>query len=268
MNLPADYKNFMQRSGYWRNVFDTATVFVRPKDSKGSWMLPFNPAESIGFQEGNAWIYTWYVPQDVFGLIEAMGGETQFDKKMDSLYNGPEKPYRDIRNHGFYGLSEFSNEPSHHVPYLYAFVGKPWKTADKVNHILTKFYSNQPNGLCGNDDCGQTSAWYVFSALGFYPVNPANSEYVLGSPLSGQSELSFSNGKHFRIHAEQLAKQNIYIQRATLNGIAYSKSYIRHSDIISGGELVLYMGDKPSATWGTRLEDRPGREMAGREKLR
>ncbi|MEI7830828.1 MAG: GH92 family glycosyl hydrolase [Prolixibacteraceae bacterium] len=262
LNLPEDYKDFMKRSGYWRNVFDAASGFVRPKDSKGAWMLPFNPAESIGFQEGNAWIYTWYVPQDVFGLIEAMGGETRFDLKLDSLYNGPEKPYRDIKNHGFYGLSEFSNEPSHHVPYLYSYVGKPWKSAEKVNHILTKFYSNQPNGLCGNDDCGQTSAWYVLSAMGFYPVNPVSGEYVLGSPLSGQSELNFSTGRHFKIHAEQLSKQNIYIQRATLNGLAYTKSYIMHSDIIQGGELVLYMGGKPSDSWGVGLEDRPGRAVS------
>ncbi len=261
LNLPEDYKEFMQRSGYWRNVFDTASGFVRPKDSKGSWMLPFNPVESIGFQEGNAWIYTWYVPQDVYGLIDAMGGETIFDQKLDSLYNGPEKPYRDIRNHGFFGLSEFSNEPSHHVPYLFAYVGKPWKSAERVNHILTNFYSNQPNGLCGNDDCGQTSAWYVLSAMGFYPVNPANSEYVLGSPLSGKTIINFSNGKHFKIRAEQLTKQNIYIQSATLNGLEYTKSYINHSDIIGGGELVLYMGNRPSESWGAKLEDRPGRAV-------
>ena len=260
LNLMDDYREFIRRSGYWKNVFDTVTGFVRPKDAKGNWMLPFDPAESVGFQEGNAWIYTWYVPQDVYGLIGAMGGDSKFDSKLDSLYHGPEKPYRKLTNHGFYGLSEFSNEPSHHVPYLYSYVGKPWKTAEKVNHILINFYSNKPNGLCGNDDCGQTSAWYVLSSIGFYPVNPASGEYVLGSPLANKSELSLGNGKRFMIRAEQLSKQNIYIQKATLNGIPYTKSYLKHADMLQGGELILYMGDKPSENWGTKQKDRPGKE--------
>jgi predicted alpha-1,2-mannosidase len=204
----------MKRSGYWKNVFDPAIGFVRPKDSEGKWMLPFNPRESIGFQEGNAWIYTWYVPQDVYGLIKAMGGNDKFAQKLDSLYDAPDAPCREIKNHGFYGLSEFSNEPSHHVPYLYSYIGKPGQTADKVNHILTKFYSNIPNGLCGNDDCGQMSAWYVLSSIGFYPVNPANGEYVFGSPLADKSEISLGDGRSFVIKAENLSRQNIYILSA------------------------------------------------------
>jgi predicted alpha-1,2-mannosidase len=259
LGLESDRANFMKRSGYWRNVFDGETGFVRPRDSKGNWITPFNPQESVGFQEGNAWIYTWYVPQDVYGLITAMGGDQKFCGRLDSLYNGPEKPYRNLTNHGFYGLSEFSNEPSHHVPYLYSYVGKPWKTAEKVHHILTRFYSNQPNGLCGNDDCGQTSAWYVLSSVGFYPVNPASGEYVLGSPLSDRSEFTLDNGRLFSVKAENLSKQNIYIQKAELNGKPYTKSYIRHSDILEGGELVLYMGGQPSMTWGTAPEDRPAK---------
>ncbi len=258
-----DHQSFLNRSTFWKNVFDKEIGFVRPKDSAGVWMIPFDPRESIGFQEGNAWIYSWYVPQDVQGLIAAMGGEIRFDQKLDSLYNGPEKPYREIRNHGFYGLSEFSNEPSHHVPYLYSYVGKPWKTAEKVNHILTKFFSNQPNGLCGNDDCGQTSAWYVLSALGFYPVNPVSGEYVLGSPLASWAELNFENGKHFSIRAENLSKKNIYIQKATLDGRPYTKSFLKHSDLLKGGELVLYMDAKPSLTWGVNPGDRPGNNLFG-----
>ena len=224
-------------------------------------MLPFDPRESIGFQEGTAWIYTWYVPQDIYGLVAAMGGASRFDQKLDSLYNGPVKSGNQSGNIGYFGLSEFSNEPSHHVPYLYSFVGKPWKTAEKVNHILTEFYSNKPNGLCGNDDCGQTSSWYVLSSLGFYPVNPAGGEYVLGTPMAARSEISLDEGKHFVIRAENLSKQNIYIQKAELNGLSYTKSYIRHDDIQNGGELVLHMDSKPSDTWGTRQEDRPGRGM-------
>jgi putative alpha-1,2-mannosidase len=139
-------------------------------------------------------------------------------------------------------------------------VGKPSQTAEKVNHILTSFYSNQPNGLCGNDDCGQMSAWYVLSSVGFYPVNPANGEYVFGSPLADQSDLTLGNGKHFVVKAENRNKQNIYIQKATLNGVPYTSSFIRHSDIMKGGELVLTMGSKPSETWGTKAEDLPGKE--------
>ena len=259
LNQPADYTEFMKRSGYWKNVFDPKSGFARPKDSKGNWMLPFNPKESIGFQEGNAWIYTWYVPQDVPGLIAAMGGPDRFAQKLDTLYNSPDAPYRKLKNDGFYGLSEFSNEPSHHVPYLYSYVGQPWQTAEKVNHILTQFYSNQPNGLCGNDDCGQTSAWYVLSSMGFYPVNPASGEYVLGSPLADESDLTLGNGKHFVIKAQNLSKENIYIQNVLLNGKPIFQSYIRHSDIMKGGVLILYMGNKPSETWGTKSEDWPGK---------
>jgi predicted alpha-1,2-mannosidase len=257
----SDYSIFIQRSGYWKNVFDPATGFVRPKNARGEWMLPFDPKESIGFQEGNAWIYTWYVPQDIYGLIAAMGGDSHFEQKLDSLYNGPAKSGNQSGNVGYYGLSEFSNEPSHHVPYLYSYIGKPSKTAEKVNHILTEFYSNKPNGLCGNDDCGQTSAWYVLSSLGFYPVNPSGGEYVLGTPMASRSEISLYNGKHFVIRAENLNKQNIYIQKAELNGLPYTKSYLKHTDILTGGELVLHMDRQPSVTWGVRPEDMPGRGM-------
>ncbi len=257
-NNSADYDEFMKRSGYWKNLFDSKSGFVRAKDSKGQWMLPFNPRESIGFQEGNAWIYTWYVPQDLNGLITAMGGAGKFGQKLDSLYNATDGRKSNLKNNGYYGLSEFSNEPSHHVPYLYSYIGKPWQTADKVNHILTNFYSNQPNGLCGNDDCGQMSAWYILSSIGFYPVNPVNGQYVFGSPLANQSVITLGNGKQFSVKAENLSKKNIYIQKASLNGMPYTRSYITHSDILKGGELVLSMGVKPSETWGTRTEDLPG----------
>jgi len=259
-NNASDYNEYMKRSGYWKNLFDNRSGFVRAKDSKGQWMLPFNPKESIGFQEGNAWIYSWYVPQDLFGLIEAMGGVAKFGQKLDSLYKATDGKKSELKNNGYYGLSEFSNEPSHHVPYLYSYIGKPWQTAEKVNYILKNFYSNHPNGLCGNDDCGQMSAWYMLSSIGFYPVNPANGEYVLGSPLADKSVITLENGKQFSIKAENLNKQNIYIQKATLNGTSYTRSFIAHSDILKGGELILSMGAKPSENWATRTEDLPGRQ--------
>jgi len=252
------YETFIKRSGYWRNVFDSSSGFVRPKDSKGEWIVPFNPKESVGFQEGNAWIYTWYVPQDLFGLIDAMGGAARFDQKLDSLYTLPDSRHNELINDGYYGLSQFSNEPSHHVPYLYSYVGKPWKTAEKVSHILNTFYNNRPNGLCGNDDCGQTSAWFVLSSIGFYPVNPADGKYVFGTPLADQSDLTLGNGNHFVVKTKDLNKQNIYIQKATLNGSPYTRSFICHSDLLKGGELVLFMGGKPSETWGINPKDLPG----------
>ncbi len=265
LNNTSDYGEFMKRSGYWKNLFDPASGFVRSKDSTGGWILPFNPKESIGFQEGNAWIYSWYVPQDVYGLIASMGGDKKFEMKLDSLYDLKSSKKSDLKNNGYYGLSEFSNEPSHHVPYLYSYIGKPWKTAEKVNHIQTCFYSNQPNGLCGNDDCGQMSAWYVLSAIGFYPVNPVNGEYVFGTPLANQSTIFPGNGKSFTVTAENLSQKNIYIQRATLNGIAYTRSFIKHEDILKGGNLVLFMGEKPSGSWAINPTDFPDIIRTGRD---
>ena len=259
-NNQTDYAEFMKRNGYWKNVFDSTSGFVRAKDSHGKWMLPFNPKESIGFQEGNAWIYTWYVPQDVYGLISAMGGPGRFEQKLDSLYDATDGRKSKLINNGYYGLSEFSNEPSHHVPYLYSYIGKPWQTADKVNYIRSKFYSNQPNGLCGNDDCGQMSAWYIMSSIGFYPVNPSNGEYVFGTPLAQQSTISLASGKQFVVKANNLNGSNIYIQKATLNGIPYTHSYITHADILKGGVLELFMDNKPSSTWGILPADMPGRQ--------
>lgn len=260
LGLLKDYQEFTARSSYWKNVFDDVTGFVRSRDSNGNWMMPFNPRESIGFQEGNAWIYTWYVPQDVNGLIRSMGGDSKFNAKLDSLYNGPARTDPNNSNNGYYGLSEFSNEPGHHVPYLYSYIGKPWKSAEKVSHILTNFYSNKPDGLCGNDDCGQTSAWFVFSAMGFYPVNPTCGEYVFGTPLMARSDISLENGKHFIIKAKNLSDQNIYIQSVTLNGKPYTRTFLQHKDILAGGEIVFYMDNKPSLAWGINPGDRPGLE--------
>ena len=181
-----------------------------------------------------------------------MGGRKKFEFQPQSPLKATDGTKNEIKNHGYYGLSEFFNEPKHPLPYLYNYIGKPWKTAEKVNYILTHFYSNQPDGLCGNDDCGQMSAWYVLSAIGFYPVNPVNGQYVLGSPLANKSIIHLTSGKQFVVRAENLSRQNIYIQQVTLNGIPYSRSFISHSDILKGGELVFSMGGKPSVTWGVR----------------
>ena len=257
-----DYQEFMKRSGYWKNLFDPTTLFVRPKDANGNWITPFDPYKEVfgkirAFAEGNAWQYTWYVPQDVYGLIQKFGTSERFVQKLDSLFTlTPPKDQSIWKYDGYIGLVWHGNEPCHHIPYLYNYVGMPWKTAEKVKQIC-KFYLNKPKGLCGNDDCGQTSAWYIWSSIGFYPVNPANGEYVIGTPLSNETDLSLKSGKHFIVKAEGLSSINMYVQKATLNGKPYSKSFIRHVDIMRGGELVLYMGKSPSTTWGTKREDFP-----------
>lgn len=255
-----DYKIFMERSGYWKNLFDPVTLFVRPKDSNGNWVTPFSPFdESIGntraYAEGNAWQFTWFVPQDVPGLIRMFGTGERFAQKLDSLYvlTPPDTTANIYKYDGYIGLLWHGNEPCHHIPYLYNYVGMPWKTAEKVKQI-SAFYRNDPRGLVGNDDCGQTSAWYIFSAIGFYPVNPANGEYVIGTPLADKTTLSL-NDRHFIVKANGLSKKNIYVQKATLNGQPYTKSFIKHADLVKGGELVLYMGAIPSATWGTKKVD-------------
>ncbi|MEI6679603.1 MAG: GH92 family glycosyl hydrolase [Mariniphaga sp.] len=257
-----DYTIFMKRSSNWENVFDTSLLFVRPKDADGKWITPFDPYSEVfnkkrAFAEGNAWQYTWYVPQDVYGLIRKFGTNQRFAEKLDSLFTlKPPKSMSIWQYDGYIGLVWHGNEPCHHIPYLYNYVGMPWKTAERVKQICA-FYYNKPKGLCGNDDCGQTSAWYIWSALGFYPLNPANGEYVIGTPLAKKSEISLISGKHFTVRAEAFSNKNTYVQKATLNGQPYTKSFIRHTDITKGGELVLYMGEKPSATWGTKREDFP-----------
>ena len=262
LNIKDDYDLFMKRSSYWENVFDNTLLFVRPKDASGNWVTPFDPFSEFinkeyAFAEGNGWQYTWYVPQDVPGLIRKFGSPQRFAQKLDSLFTlTPPKEMSIWQYDGYIGLLWHGNEPCHHIPYLYNYVGMPWKSAERIRQICA-FYTNKPKGLCGNDDCGQTSAWYVFSAMGFYPVNPANGEYVLGAPLSDKTVISMGNGNHFIVKAESLTDKNIYIQSATFNGKPYSKTYINHADMLKGGELVLFMGNLPSATWGTKKDDFP-----------
>lgn len=258
-----DYEIFMERSENWKNHFDTATLFVRPKDSSGNWVTPFDPFdESIGdrraFAEGNAWQFTWFVPHDVPGLIRKFGSGKRFAEKLDSLYilTPPDSTANIFKYDGYIGLMWHGNEPCHHISYLYNYVGMPWKTAEKVKQLCA-FYRNDPKGLVGNDDCGQTSAWYVFSALGFYPVNAANGEYVIGTPLINKATISLAGGKRFIVATKDLSSKNMYVQKVMLNGKPYNKSFLKHADILLGGELVLYMGDKPSATWGVKKEDFP-----------
>ncbi|KAI9430781.1 putative alpha-1,2-mannosidase [Russula earlei] len=261
-----EYAVYMKRSEAWKHLFDANTGFMRPKNSDGSWVEPFDPYYSeheerkAAYTEGDAWQHSWFVPQDVHGLINAFGGAGQFTGKLDSLFTVSsvlhgEHISNDIS--GMIGQYAHGNEPSHHIAYLYNYAGMPWKTAEKVKQICSTLYTNRPDGICGNEDCGQMSAWYVWSALGFYPVNPASGIYVMGTPLMNMAVIQTPGGKTFTVTAKNLSDKNIYIQKATLDGRPYIKSYILHSDILKGGELVLYMGEKPSDAFGVAVEDRP-----------
>lgn len=251
-----DYKLFSERSGYYKNLFDPSVRFMRGKMSDGTWKTPFSPKFSNhrddSYTEGNAWQYTWFVPQDVYGLINLMGGNEKFTEKLDSLFSIDSKiegtaASPDIS--GLIGQYAHGNEPSHHIAYLYNYAGQPWKTQQRVHEILTTLYNDTPAGLCGNEDCGQMSAWYVLSSIGFYPVNPAQQVYVIGTPLFDRTEINLESGKKFVVEAKNLSADNFYIQSAELNGKPLNRSYLYHSEIMDGGKLVFNMGPQPNKKW-------------------
>lgn len=250
MGKTEDATYFARRADFYKNLFDSSTQFMRPKKSDGTWKSPFNPsqighAESVGgdYTEGNAWQYTWHVQHDVPGLIALFGGEEPFFNKLDSLFTLKlETTQADVT--GLIGQYAHGNEPSHHVTYLYALAGRPERTQELIREIFDTQYSPKPNGLCGNDDCGQMSAWYMFSAMGFYPVNPVSGEYVFGAPQLPEFVLHLADGKTFTIKAEGLSEANKYVKSITLNGEPYTKNFISHADIVKGGTLVYQMTDK------------------------
>ena len=257
-----DYNYFTKRYKLYKLYFDKSTGFMRGKMADGSWRTPFDPRASKhrddDYTEGNAWQYTFLVPQDVEGLISLFGGEKPFITKLDSLFTVPaalsEESSPDIS--GLIGNYAHGNEPGHHTLYLYAYAGQQWKTAKWVRQVMSDFYTDKPDGLCGNEDVGQMSAWYLLSAMGMYSVNPANGAYVFGSPAINSATIRVQGNKKFTVKAINNSKDNIYIQKVTLNGKPYTKSFIKHSDIVKGGALVFYMGAKPS-TFGAKKADRP-----------
>ena len=258
-----DYNRFIKRAAYYKNVFDTKIGFVRGKDSNGKWRPRFDPmGVSIwgkgDFTEGNSWQYSFFAPQDVDGLIKLFGGNKKFSDKLDSLFNQPSvvdnKNSPDVS--GLIGQYAQGNEPSHHVAYLYDYAGEAYKTQSKVREIMDKLYNDKRDGLCGNEDCGQMSAWYVFSALGFYPVNPADGNYAIGSPLFNKVNFNLPNGKKFVIEAKGNSDKNKYIQSADFLRKDFNRSFITHKEIENGGTLVFQMGNKPSH-WGCKVSDRP-----------
>jgi predicted alpha-1,2-mannosidase len=263
----ADYERYTARAQSYKNVFDHASGFMRPR-SNGNWTEPFDPREvTFAFTEANSWQYTFFVPQDISGLIRLMGGRQQFAQKLDQLFAADSRTtgreQADIT--GLIGQYAHGNEPSHHVAYLYNYAGQPWKTQVRVRQIMDQFYKAEPDGLIGNEDCGQMSAWYVLSAAGFYPVTPGSQTYVIGSPLFPELTFNLENGKSFTIKAHGVSDRSVYIQSATLNGKPYKKSFILHDDLMSGGELVLQMGARPNQRWGTGAGNEPESRIDGAE---
>ncbi|HTR31573.1 MAG TPA: GH92 family glycosyl hydrolase [Puia sp.] len=259
MGRTTDKEYYSRRAAYFTRYFDSTTKFMRPVLADGSWRTPFNPFIPSDYTEGNAWQYTWLVPQDVEKLISLLGGDKPFVAKLDSLFTvtgslGADAP-PDIS--GLVGMYAQGNEPNHHIPYLYDFAGYPWKTAEKIARIASELYTAKPDGLCGNDDCGQMSAWYVMSALGFYPVNPANGIFVFGTPLVKRAILKTGDRTTFKMETVNFGPGNIYIERATLNGVPYAKSYIDFHQIKSGATLCFYMGPHPNVNFGAAPPDRP-----------
>ena len=257
-----DHWYYTNRAQRYKNVFDPETGFMRPR-TNGGWTEPFDPREvTFHFTEANAWQYTFFVPQDVNGLIDRMGGREKFARKLDQMFEAESRTtgrdQADIT--GLIGQYAHGNEPSHHIAYLYNYAGQPWKTQFRVRQIMDQFYQPTPDGLIGNEDCGQMSAWYVLSAAGFYPVTPGSTIYAIGTPLFPEVEFNLENGKSFRIVANDVSDKNIYVQFAVLNNRPYRKSFIDHADLMAGGQLVLQMGPRPNANWGTG----PGNEPVAR----
>lgn len=254
LNKQNDYKYFLNRSENWKNVYDKQTSFMRPKLRNGQFVNNFIPKEYTPyFCESNAWQYFWSVPQNIEGLIKEVGGEGVFDQKLDSMFSLKPLPEDKlpIFSTGMIGQYAHGNEPSHHVAYLYNYVNKPWKTQKIVRQILETQYKNTPKGLCGNEDCGQMSSWYVLSSLGFYPVNPAQSVYSFGSPMFEKATINLENNKKFVVETKNNSKDNIYIQSVELNHRKINRNYITHKEIMQGGTLVFIMGNIPASVKNT-----------------
>ena len=250
-----DYKTYSERAQYYKNVFDPSTQFMRGR-FRNTWFSPFDPYEvNFNYTEANSWQYSFYVPQDISGFIKLLGGKQQLENQLDKLFTAEDKTSgsHQVDITGLIGQYAHGNEPSHHMAYLYDFVNKPFKTQEKVRQILTELYTNTPDGISGNEDCGQMSAWYIFSSLGFYPVTPGSNQYIIGSPLFEKATINLENGKVFTVEAKNNSSENKYIKSVKLNGNNYEFSYINHSDIINGGSFVFEMTNKPS-TWGTKDE--------------
>lgn len=256
-------QRFERRAAYWRNSFDRRSGWLRARLTTGAFREPFEPtAINYGsdYTEGNAWQYSWFVPQDQAGLFRLLGGDAGAIERLDAMFDydmsGIDYSHaEDIA--GLIGQYIHGNEPSHHVAYLYVYAGAPWRTQERLRQIVESQYNATPAGLSGNDDLGQMSAWLVFTALGFYPVAPGSNEYVVGRPFVSRAALNLPNGQRFTVTAEGLSDQNPYVQSVTLNGAPLTRSYVLDSEIRAGGTLAFVMGSTPNTSWATRRGDRP-----------
>jgi len=249
LNRKEVYKEFIKRSANWQNNFNPASGFMQPKLADGTFKKAFDPLSTSGqgFIEGNSWNYSFFVPQDPAALIQKMGGEKKFISRLDSLFSMhlPDSFFaetEDITREGIIGGYVHGNEPAHHVAYLYNWTGQPSKTQAEVRRILKQQYRPTPDGLGGNDDCGQMSAWYILSSLGFYPVAPGSTQYAIGSPVVNGAQLKLENGATFTIKVINQSEKNIYVKKVLLNGKELKSMFFDHKDIVAGGELVFYMG--------------------------
>ncbi len=259
MGMDDVYREYIHRAQFYKNIFDPTAGFMRPR-LNGGWLTPFDPTTvDWHFTEANSWHYSFYVPQDITGFYELHGGKEQLAAKIDELFETEDKiTGRDMKDiTGLIGQYAQGNEPSHHMAYLYNYVNQPWKTQQRARQIMDDLYSHLPDGRSGNEDCGQMSAWFIMSAMGFYPVAPGDPHYAIGTPYFPEMEIHLENGEVFRITANNVSERNFYIQSASLNGEEYNKSYIMHDDIMRGGHLHFEMGRRPNKAWGSRDEDVP-----------
>ncbi len=257
-----DYKIYSERAQYYKNIFDPSSQFMRGR-FRNTWFAPFDPYEvNFNYTEANSWQYSFYVPQDISGFTTLLGGKQQLESQLDKLFVAEDKTSgrHQVDITGLIGQYAHGNEPSHHMAYLYNFVNKPAKTQEKVRKILTELYTNTPDGISGNEDCGQMSAWYIFSSLGFYPVTPGSNQYIIGSPLFEKATINLESGKSFSVEANNQSAENKYIKSVKLNGENYEFSYINHQDIMNGGSLVFEMTNEPS-NWGIKDEFIPSTEI-------
>jgi predicted alpha-1,2-mannosidase len=256
-------KQFEKRATSWRNAYDARTGFMRARKSDGAFREPFDPTASgygTDYTEGNAWQYSWYVPQDVAGLIAAHGGDAKFAAMLDMVFDAKIDPkifahMEDIT--GLIGWYAHGNEPSHHTAYLYDYAGQPWRTQQRLKQVMDTQYAPRVDGLAGNDDLGQMSAWYIFTALGFYPVAPASNEYMLGRPFVDRATLNLPSGKRFTVIAEHLDDTHPYVGVVALNGKPLDRVFIRHEEIIAGGELRFIMQAEPNRGWPDSHAEQP-----------
>ncbi len=269
LNKTADYATFMNRAKSYAHLFDSQTGFMRAKTSDGKFVEPFDPFwsehdfDKSQYIEGNAWQHSFFVPHDVRGLAQLYGGNDGLNSKLDELFAAPSEMHGENISpdaSGFIGQYAHGNEPSHHIAYMYSYIGEAWKTQERLHEIVDSMYHDRPDGYAGNEDVGQMSAWAVWSIAGLYPVNPASGEYVFGSPMADEVVFALPTNKTFTIRTLGSGTKNKYIQSVTLNGVPYENTYIRHEDLLNGGELVFKMGAKPNKRYGRKPESWPGKE--------